>query len=63
MSSIEQSLYNRIYESNTQTANFYDLPFDGDERLITIWRIYCINDDTICMLNNGSSAYVYKNKI
>ena len=34
VSSIEGSIDNRKYESSPQNDNFYDLPFDGDERLI-----------------------------
>ena len=53
VSSIERSLDNRIYESNPQNANFYDLTFDGDERLIVRRQINCKNDDIIFKLNNG----------
>ena len=43
-----------MYESNPQNADFDDLPFDGDERLITILQINFINDDIIERLNNDS---------
>ena len=36
-----------MYEGNPQSSDFGDLPFDGDERLITRQRIYCINDDIV----------------
>ena len=52
--SIWQSFDNLLYESNTINASFIDLPFDGDERLITKWQIYFINGDVIEWLNNGS---------
>ena len=48
----------RIYESSPQNANFYDLPFDDDERLITRKRIYSIYADIVFRLNNGSIVYV-----
>ena len=35
VSSIKQSLDNGIYKSNLQNAYFDELPFDGDERLIS----------------------------
>ena len=34
VNSIEQLLYNRIFEMNHQNANFDDLPFDGDDGFI-----------------------------
>ena len=37
-----QSLHNRIYESNHPNANFNNLYFDGDERLIAGWKFYCV---------------------
>ena len=37
-------------------ANFDDLPFDGDERLIARRRISRINDDIVFRLKNGSSV-------
>ena len=41
ISSINQPFDDRIYEINTQNADFNDLPFNGDERLTTRWWIYC----------------------
>ena len=38
---------NWIYVSNTLNSDFYDLPFDGDEKLITRQQIYCENDDIL----------------
>ena len=61
ISSIELQLDNRIYKSNPQNAYFDDLPFDGDEKLISRRRIYGINDDIVFMLNNGLIVYVYTN--
>ena len=49
--------------SNPQKANFDDLPFDGDQRLITKQWIYCIHYDIIEMLNNGLVIDVYMNKM
>ena len=50
-----------MYESNPINADFDDLPFDCDERLITRRRIYCMNDDIVERLNNGSIVDVYTN--
>ena len=47
-----------MYVSNPWNANFDDLPFNGDERLVTKQQIYRINDDIIKRLNNGSIVYV-----
>ena len=58
VSFIKLLLDNRIYESNPRNANFYDLPFEGDERLIARRKINCINDNTIFRLINGSSVYI-----
>ena len=55
VSSIKQSFDNRIYESNTQNAYLYDLPFGGDERLITRKQLYNINDNIDLRLNNSLS--------
>ena len=52
-----------MYKSNPQNSDFDDLPFDGDERLITRWQINRINDDVIERLNNGLIVDVYTNKI
>ena len=38
--------------SNPQNANFDDLHFDGDEKLITRQKKYPINDDIIERLKN-----------
>ena len=51
-------LYNRIYESNPQKADFYDLPFGGDKSLVAIQYLYPINDKIVFMLINGSSVCV-----
>ena len=47
VSSIKWLLDNRRYESNPRNANFDDLPFDGDEILITRGRLFCINDNIV----------------
>ena len=40
----KQLLDNRRYEINHQVADFDDLNFDGDGRLISRGRLYLIND-------------------
>ena len=57
----KQSLDNRIYEINHQDADFDDLNFDGDERLIARGRLYLINDIFLFSWINGLSAYVKTN--
>ena len=52
-----------IYVSNPQNADFGDLNFDGNERLISRRKLYCINDDIVERLNNGSIVYVNMNPI
>ena len=52
-----------MYVSNPQNSGFYDLPFDGDERLITRRQIYRINDNIKERLNNGLIVDVYTNKM
>ena len=47
----------RIYKSSPGNADFDDLPFDGDERLITRRQLYHINDNIIFRLVNGSIFY------
>ena len=42
-----------MYVSNNQNYEFDDLLFNGDERLINIRLIYCINDDILEMFKNG----------
>ena len=65
---LKVSLSERFFDnwmcvSNHQNADFDDLTFDGDERLITTWKIYCINCDIVESLNNGSIYDVYSNQI
>ena len=43
-----------MYENNYWNADFGDLTFDIDERLITRWQIYSVKYDIIFRLNNGS---------
>ena len=48
---------------NSQYSDLNDLPFYGDQRFINRGQIYCINDDIVETLNNGSIIYVYTNWI
>ena len=57
------SCNNWMYKSNPLNSNFDDFLFDGNERLITIWQIYHINDDIVEGLNNGSIIGIYTNWI
>ena len=57
VSSTEQYFDNRMYESYPQNDDFVALSFDGDQRLIYGRRIYCVNDDIVFSLNNGSIIY------
>ena len=59
VSSIGKSLDNITYESNPQKANFVDLPFDGDQRLLPGWKIYLVHDDR---LKNVSIVDMYTNQ-
>ena len=52
---IGQSLDDITYKINPQNDDFDDLPFDGNERFITIWRLYRMDDNIIFRLKNGSS--------
>ena len=54
----KRSFDNIMNGNNTQNSDFGYLPFDCDERLITIQWIYRINDDVLFMFNNGSSVDV-----
>ena len=54
---------NLIYVGHPQNTNFDYLPFDGDERFITIQWIYRINGDILEIFNNGSIVDVYINRI
>ena len=47
-----------MYRSNHRNADFGDLSFDGDKRLITRRQIYHINDDIVFKLNNILSVEV-----
>ena len=58
VSLIKRSFDNRIYKTNPRNDDFDYLTFDGDERLITIQQIYCINYDIVFRLNSGLSVYV-----
>ena len=52
-----------MYVINPWNSNWYDLPLDGDQRLVARIRIYFINDDIVERLNNGSSVGVYIKQI
>ena len=52
-----------MYLIHPQNDNFEDLLFYADQRLITGWQIYCINDDITEMLDNGSIIDVYVNRM
>ena len=58
VSLIKLSFDNRIYKSNPRNADFDDLPFDGNEKLITRLLMYRVNDDIVFSLNNGLINYV-----
>ena len=47
---------------NNRNADFYDLPFYGDERLIARQQLNCIKYITIFTYINGSSIYVTMKK-
>ena len=61
--SIKQLLDNRIYESNPWNANFDDLTFDGDDRLISRQWLYRINDDIVFRLINSLIVYIKTNQM
>ena len=52
-----------MYEINHRNADIDDLPFDGDERLVTIQKIYRMNYDIIERLKNSLIIDVYTNKM
>ena len=52
-----------MYASNPKNTNFVDLTFYGDRRLIDGQRIYCVNDDILEGLNNGSTVDIYINRM
>ena len=55
---MEQSLDNRIYQSNHQNDDFGSLPFDGDERLISRLQLYHINYIIVFSYLNGLSVCI-----
>ena len=61
--SIKRSFDNLKCGSNPQNADFGDLPFDYDQRLITRRLLYCINDNIIEMLNNSSIIDAYTKRM
>ena len=48
-----------MYVSDPWNANFDDLTFDCDQRLIARWKKYAVNDYIVEILNNGSIVDVY----
>ena len=52
-----------MYVNNPLNVDFDHLPFYGDKSSITGRIIYCVNDDIVEMLNNGSIIDVYTNQI
>ena len=62
-SSDEQLFDNIMHENNPRNDDFDDLPLDGDGRLISEWRIYCVNNDIVFRLNNGSIVEIYTNQM
>ena len=59
----KQFFDNLIRVINPQNAHFDDLLFDCDERFIAIRLMYCINDNIVERLNNGSIFDMYKKLI
>ena len=54
---------NLMYESNPQNADIDDLPFGGDELLITIQQLYRISDHVVERLGVGLIVEVFTNLI
>ena len=52
-----------MYVRNPQNDDYGDLPLDCDQKLITRWRIYCINNDIIEMFTNCFIDDVYTNQM
>ena len=52
-----------MYESNPQNANFVDLNFDSDQRLISGQQIYHVNYDIVFRLNNCLIVDLYINRM
>ena len=50
-------------EINPRNPDFYYLPFDGYQRLITRHQICHVNDDIVEMLNNGPIVDIYMNQM
>ena len=48
---------------NPPNDDFDGLTIYGDERLITRWQIYRINDDIVLRLNNGLIISVKTNQM
>ena len=46
-----------MYESNHKDSDFDDLPFDGDQMLISGWWINCVNNCIIFSSKNGLIVY------
>ena len=63
VSSTKQLFDNWLYVRNPRNVNYDDLPFDGDEILITREWIDRINDDIIERPNNSSVFDIYMNRM
>ena len=63
VSFFERLLDKKIYESNPRNADYENLPFGGDEKLIARQQLYRINDTIVFRYINGSSVYVKTNRM
>ena len=53
VNTIKLSLDSLMYEISPRNAEFDDLFFVGDGRLMARWWLYCINDNILFCLING----------
>ena len=51
-----------MFESNPQNS-YFDLPFNGNQGLITGQIIYYANDDIVFRLKNGLIVDIYMNQM
>ena len=52
-----------MYVRNPRNDDFGDLPFDGDQIMISRWQIYRVNNYIIEMLNNDLIIDIYTNQM
>ena len=52
-----------MYVSNPWNSDFSDLPFYGDQSLISGLKIYGVNDHIVERFHNGSIVDIYKNRM